>query len=100
MVRIHRDDRVHEHADVAAVAHRAEAALAASMSGEVEFRCIGHRQHMPSSRTSSGQPPDMSQHFVAGDRLVFEKVGEPTRPGAILRQHAQAHGSLLLHRGQ
>jgi hypothetical protein len=97
---VHRDDRVHEHADIFAVAHSAEADLAAGMGGEVELRSVGYRQHAPSGRAPGGQLPGVGQHFVPADRLVVEEGDEPERLGTLLGQHRQAHGPLLLHRVQ
>jgi hypothetical protein len=100
IIRVHRDDRVHQHADVATVAHRAEADFATGMCGEVEFRCVSNGQHVPTSCAPGGQPRGMRQHFVPGDRLVVEEVVEPARAAAVAGQQLKAHRPLRLHRCQ
>lgn len=100
MIGVHRDDRVHQHADVLAVAHRAEAPLAGGMPGEIQLRRVHHRQRMPSGSTLTGQLTGVGQHLAAADRLVVEEVAEPTGLIPALAQHVQAHGLVLLHRAQ
>ena len=97
---VQRDHRVHEHADVAAVAHLAETPLAPSMAGEVQLRGVGDRQHMPPGRPPPRQPARLDQHLHARDRRVIEKVGEPAALGAAVRQRVQTHRLLPLYRPQ
>jgi hypothetical protein len=91
---------MHEHTDILAIAHRAEALLAAAMGGVVGLRGIGNHDRMPPDRTLGGQLAGMDQHFVPGDCLVVEEVVEPAPLAAVAGQRVQAHGPLLLHRCQ
>lgn len=100
MLCVHGKQRGHEHTDILAIAHRAEALLAAGMVGEAGLRGVGNHQHVPPDRTLGGRLAGMHQHFVPGDRLVVEDVVEPAGPAAAVGQRVPAHGPLLLHRGQ
>src|SRR6185437_6969810 len=97
MLGIDSHNRVHQHTDVLAVAHRAEAPLAGGMFGEVQLGGIRHRQHVPAGRALPGHLAGPGQHLPAADRFVVEELPEPAALLAAPAQHMQAHALVLLH---
>ena len=75
--------RVQEEPDVLAVAHHAEAALAALVAGEVDLGRVLDRQHVPAERRPRRMVGRRRDHRLKRHAPVVKKAPEPLRPGAV-----------------
>jgi hypothetical protein len=95
--RVHRQDRMHEQPDIAAVADRSQAALTAALRLIVDLAGVLDREHMPARRSCAGQHRPMRHHLLHRDRLVGQESPELHLLRAIVRELAYRDRLTLAH---
>ena len=98
MNRIDRNGRVQKQAEITIVSGSPEATFAVGVAGEVEFRGVLDRQHVPSGRALAGESSSGGEHFAIADRAMIEKAAKGQFLVTVIRQHMDAGGRLLTHR--
>src|SRR4029077_1174183 len=96
-LRVDGQDRMHEEADIAAVADSAELALACALRLIVRLGGILNGHDMSATRRSRRQRRPMGHHLLDRDRLVSEKAPKLGMLRAIIAQLANADLLTLGH---
>src|SRR5271157_2586367 len=98
--RVDGDGWMQKQTKIAVIAGTPEAALAGGVAGEVEFRRILNRQHVPPDCTLAGETPSGSQHLAMADRGMVKEAAKGKRLVAISRQGMNTGRGLFTHRLQ
>ena len=94
---IHRQHRMHEQPDIAAVANRAEAAFASPLALIIDFAGILDHQHMTIG-AGLGNPRSLVQHhFRDRDPIVHDKASERHLLGARISELTQTYRLSIRH---
>ncbi len=74
--------------------------FAVGVTGEVEFRGVLDRQHVPTRRALAGEPSSGGEHLAIADRAMIEEAAKGQLLVTVMRQRMDAGSRFLTHRIQ